>query len=175
MSGRAAQLAESIQMVVLDVDGVLTDGTVLYGGADQPEIKGFNIKDGLGIKRLLDHGIEVAIITARSSEAVTRRMAELGVRYVLQGREDKSEAMLEILETKNVPLTQIAYMGDDLPDLNPLRMVGLATCPSDAVSAVQDIADWVAPCEGGRGAVRALSDFILLAQRPEVPNQESTL
>lgn len=173
MTGRAAQLAESIRMVVLDVDGVLTDGSVLYGGTHQGETKAFNIKDGLGIKRLLDHGIEVAIITGRSSEAVTRRMEELTVGIVLQGREDKRDALLEILKSRDIPLTQIAYMGDDLPDLDPLRMVGLATCPSDAVSAVHDLADWVAPLPGGRGAVRALSDFILSAQETAAPYQRS--
>ena len=104
MTGRAAQLAESIRMVVLDVDGVLTDGSVLYGETNQAEIKAFNIKDGLGIKLLLDNGIEVAIITGRSSEAVTRRMEELAVKIVLQGREDKREALLEILEPRSIPL-----------------------------------------------------------------------
>ena len=172
VTGRAAQLAESIRMVVLDVDGVLTDGSVLYGETNQAEIKAFNIKDGLGIKLLLDNGIEVAIITGRSSEAVTRRMEELAVKIVLQGREDKREALLEILKPRSIPLAQVAYMGDDLPDLDPLRMVGLATCPSDAVSAVCDVADWRAPCPGGRGAVRALSDFILGAQGMRTPYQE---
>lgn len=172
VTGRAAQIAESIRMVVLDVDGVLTDGAVFYGGSDQTEIKSFNIKDGLGIKRLLNHGIEVGIITGRSSDAVTQRMSELGVQIVLQGREDKREALLEILESKNIALTEVAYMGDDLPDVDPLRMVGLATCPSDAVSAVRDVADWIAPFEGGRGAVRALSDFILDAQQPDAPDRE---
>jgi len=173
VTGRAAQLAETIQMVVLDVDGVLTDGSVLYSGAGQTEIKAFNIKDGLGIKLLRDSRIEVAIITGRKSEAVTQRMNELGVDIVLQGREDKREALLEILATRDIPLAQVAYMGDDLPDLEPLRMVGLATCPSDAVLAVHEIADWVAPLPGGRGAVRALSDFILHAQEKEaLPHRE---
>lgn len=172
MTGRAAQKAESIKLVALDVDGVMTDGTLFYRAMSEPETKPFNIKDGLGIKLLLDNGIEVAIITGRSSEAVTRRMEELAVKIVLQGREDKREALLEILEPRSIPLAQVAYMGDDLPDLDPLRMVGLATCPSDAVSAVCDVADWKAPCPGGRGAVRALSDFILGAQGMGTPHQE---
>ena len=112
MTGRAAQLAETIQMVVLDVDGVLTDGSVLYSGPDQTEIKAFNIKDGLGIKLLRDSRIEVAIITGRKSEAVTQRMDELGVDIVLQGREDKREALLEILATRDIPLAQVAHIGD---------------------------------------------------------------
>lgn len=173
MTGRAAQLAETVRMVVLDVDGVLTDGSVFYGGTDQGEIKAFNVKDGLGIKRLIDNGIEVGIITARSSEAVARRMKELSVSIVLQGREDKRQALLEILDAKDISPAQVAYMGDDLPDLGPLGMVGLATCPNDAVKAVLDQADWIAPFPGGRGAVRSLSDFILAAQEKEIPYQEA--
>jgi len=169
MTGRAAQLAEAVRMVVLDVDGVLTDGSIFYGGTNQSEIKAFNTKDGLGIKRLIDNGIEVAVITARSSEAVSQRMQELSVGIVLQGRGNKREALLEILEASTISLSEVAYMGDDLPDLDPLRMVGLATCPSDAVPAVRDIADWVAPLPGGRGAVRSLSDFILGAQGKGAP------
>jgi len=173
MTGRAAQLAETVRMVVLDVDGVLTDGSVFYGGTEQSEIKAFNTKDGLGIKRLIDNGIEVGIITARSSEAVARRMEELSVSIVLQGRDNKREALLEILGPRNIAPAHVAYMGDDLPDLDPLGMVRLATCPSDAVQAVRDLADWIAPFPGGRGAVRSLSDFILAAQEKEAPYQEA--
>mgnify|MGYP005997399807 CR=1 FL=1 len=136
MNGRAAQKAEESQLLVLDVDGVLTDGSVLYGASDQAEIKSFNIKDGLGIKLLQKSGIEVAIITGRTSAAVERRAAELSIATVVQG----------------------------LPDLSALTLAGLATCPNDAAAPVQNMADWIAPCAGGQGAVRALSDFLLTSQ-----------
>ena len=163
MTGRAAQKAESVALVVLDVDGVMTDGTLVYRGATAPESKAFNIKDGLGIKLLQRAGIEVAIITGRSSEAVERRATELGISTVIQGREDKGEALAELLELRKQSAASVAYMGDDLPDLGALRLAGLATCPSDAVDLIKDSVDWVAPLPGGHGAVRALCDFILQA------------
>ena len=151
MTGRAAQKAESVALVVLDVDGVMTDGTLVYRGATEPESKAFNIKDGLGIKLLQRAGIEVAIITGRSSEAVERRATELGISTVIQGREDKGAALAELLELRKQSAASVAYMGDDLPDLGALRL------------AIKDSVDWVAPLPGGHGAVRALCDFILQA------------
>ena len=164
MTGRAAQKAEAVTLVVLDVDGVMTDGTVGYRGAEEPESKAFNIKDGLGIKLLQRGGIEVAIITGRSSEAVERRATELGISTLIQGREDKGTALAEMLKLRQQTAASVAYMGDDLPDLGALRLAGLATCPSDAVELIKNNADWIAPSPGGHGAVRALCDFILQAQ-----------
>lgn len=164
MTGRAAQKAEAVTLVVLDVDGVMTDGTVVYRGAGEPESKAFNIKDGLGIKLLQRGGIEVAIITGRSSEAVERRATELGISTLIQGRDDKGTALAEMLELRQQTAASVAYMGDDLPDLGALRLAGLATCPSDAVELIKNNADWIAPSPGGHGAVRALCDFILQAQ-----------
>lgn len=164
MTGRAAQKAEAVTLVVLDVDGVMTDGTVVYRGAGEPESKAFNIKDGLGIKLLQRGGIEVAIITGRSSEAVERRATELGISTLIQGREDKGTALAEMLKLRQQTAASVAYMGDDLPDLGALRLAGLATCPSDAVELIKNNADWIAPSPGGHGAVRALCDFILQAQ-----------
>ena len=163
MTGRAAQKAESVALVVLDVDGVMTDGTLVYRGATEPESKAFNIKDGLGIKLLQRADIEVAIITGRSSEAVERRATELGISTVIQGREDKGTALAELLELRKQSAASVAYMGDDLPDLGALRLAGLATCPNDAVDLIKESVDWVAPLPGGHGAVRALCDFILQA------------
>ena len=164
MTGRAAQKAESIELVVLDVDGVMTDGTLLYGGPDDPEIKAFNIKDGLGIKLLQQCSIQVAIITGRASPAVERRAQELGITSLIQSREDKGKALEELPSSLQLPASASAYMGDDLPDLGALQLAGLATCPSNAADAVKACADWVAPTPGGHGAVRALCDFILQAQ-----------
>ena len=164
MTGRAAQKAEAVTLVVLDVDGVMTDGTVVYRGAVESESKAFNIKDGLSIKLLQRGGIEVAIITGRSSEAVERRATELGISTLIQGREDKGTALAEMLKLRQQTAASVAYMGDDLPDLGALRLAGLATCPSDAVERIKNNADWIAPSPGGHGAVRALCDFILQAQ-----------
>jgi len=137
---------------------------VLYGASDQAEIKSFNIKDGLGIKLLQKSGIEVAIITGRTSAAVERRAAELSIATVVQGREDKGVALQALLDERALPASRVAYMGDDLPDLSALTLAGLATCPNDAAAPVQNMADWIAPCAGGQGAVRALSDFLLTSQ-----------
>ena len=164
MTGRAAQKAEAIKLVVLDVDGVMTDGTLTYVGAAESEWKSFNVKDGLGIKLLQRQGIKVAIITGRLSEAVERRAQELEIKMLVQGREDKGAALRELLDSMALDSSTVAYMGDDLPDLAALKLAGLATCPCDATEAVLKLADWVAPVAGGRGAVRALCDFILTAQ-----------
>ena len=136
MTGRAAQKAEAIKLVVLDVDGVMTDGTLTYGGAVESESKSFNVKDGLGIKLLQRQGMKVAIITGRLSEAVERRAQELEIKMLVQGREDKGAALRELLDSMALDSSTVAYMGDDLPDLAALRLAGLATCPCDATEAV---------------------------------------
>ena len=164
MTGRGAQKAEAIKLVVLDVDGVMTDGTLTYGSSVEFESKSFNAKDGIGIKLLQSQGMEVAIITGRISKAVERRAQELEVKTLVQGREDKGAALQELLDSRALKPASVAYMGDDLPDLGALRLAGLATCPCDAVDTVLEKVDWVAPAAGGRGAVRALCDFILAAQ-----------
>ena len=123
----------NIRLVALDVDGVMTDGRVTYT-SDGQEIKSFNIKDGVGIKRLREAGIKTAIITGRSSPMVTRRATELGIDHVIQGREDKLHALKELLREIGGTLADVAYMGDDLPDLAAIAAVGLGACPSDAVA-----------------------------------------
>ena len=112
------------------------DAQVFYGASDQAEIKSFNIKDGLGIKLLQKSGIEVAIITGRTSAAVERRAAELNIATLLQGREDKGVALQALLDERALPAFRVAYMGDDLPDLSALKLAGLATCPNDAAAPV---------------------------------------
>ena len=164
MNGRAAQRAETIRLLVLDVDGVLSDGSVVYGNEATSEFKSFNIKDGLGIKLAQNAGIEVAIITGRQSLAVSRRAKELGITSLIQGREDKALALEELVKVYSFTLHQVAYMGDDLPDLKAIKMAGLGACPSDAIALVRENADWISPLSGGCGAVRSLCDFILLCQ-----------
>ena len=142
----------------------MTDFTLFYRSISETETKPFNIKDGLGIKLLQRCDIDVAIITGRSSQALERRAGELGIATVIQGRDDKGAALEELMTAKGRNASEVAYMGDDLPDLGALRLAGLATCPNDAVEAVRECAEWIAPLPGGAGAVRALADFILQSQ-----------
>ena len=152
--------ASDIALLALDVDGVMTDGRVIYGNSGE-EIKAFNIKDGLGIKLLQRAGIDVAIITGRSSQLVERRAQELGICHIIQGREDKRTALEELVGSMGLTLSQSAYMGDDLPDLGAIKLAALGACPADAAEPVRDAADWVATARGGHGAVRELAEMLL--------------
>ncbi len=153
-------IAGQLRLLALDVDGVLTDGSIYYGN-DGEELKAFNIKDGLGIKLLQRAGIEVAIITGRSSGIVARRAAELGIERVVQGREDKRTALAELCADLQLAAAQCAYMGDDLPDLGAIRDAGLGMTVADACGAVADAAQWQSRYPGGAGAVREAAEFIL--------------
>ena len=155
--------ARAIRLLLLDVDGVLTDGRLYYGNSGE-ELKAFHIQDGLGIKLLQRQGIEVGIITGRSSALLARRAAELGIRRVIQGREDKSRALDELLADMPLALEHIAFMGDDLPDLPVMARVGLALTVADCSPTVAGRAHWQARRGGGRGAVREAAEFILRAQ-----------
>ena len=157
------QRAAQIRLVALDVDGVLTDGRLYYGPQGEA-LKVFDVRDGHGIKMLQAQGIEVAILSARSSEIVATRARELGIRRVLQGKGNKSAAWLELLQEAGVDPAHAGFIGDDLPDLPVLRTAGLAATVADARDEVKKVAHWVAPQDGGRGAVRALAEFILRAK-----------
>lgn len=153
----------AIKLLLLDVDGVLTDGT-LYFGNDGEAMKAFNIYDGIGIKWLQRNGIQVGIVTGRSSEIVARRTKDLGITIVVQGREDKLVAVRELAAQLKLQLNEIAYMGDDLPDLTAIFECGVGFAPANASDAILNIADWVTPARGGEGAVREVCEFILKAQ-----------
>jgi 3-deoxy-D-manno-octulosonate 8-phosphate phosphatase (KDO 8-P phosphatase) len=155
--------ARQIRLLLLDVDGVLTDGRLYYGNNGE-ELKAFHIQDGLGIKLLQRHGIDVGIITGRNSTLLTRRAVELGIQRVIQGREDKSRALDDLLENDPLPLAHIAFMGDDLPDLPVMARVGLAMTVADCCSTVAARAHWQARRGGGHGAVREAAEFILQSQ-----------
>lgn len=156
----ARDRAATIRLLALDVDGVLTDGRIYYGNSGE-ELKAFNIKDGLGIKLLQAAGVKVVIITGRQSAIVARRARELGISDVIQGREDKREALLELCREQALSPTDCAYMGDDLPDLGAMHAAGLGMTVADACSAVRDAADWCSQRDGGCGAVRDACEFIL--------------
>jgi len=155
--------AQQVKLLVLDVDGVLTDGRLYYGNSDT-EIKCFNTLDGHGLKMLKKSGVEVAIITGRTSTQVLNRAKDLGINHVIQGREDKFTALKEILQTLPLTMEQIAMMGDDWPDLTVMCKVGLALSVPNAHSAVKEHSHWISTCRGGEGAVREACDLIMKSQ-----------
>jgi len=154
---------KTVRLLALDVDGILTDGRIYYTNQGD-EIKAFNIKDGLGIKLLQKSGVQVAIITGRTSEIVARRARELGIEDIVQGREDKRDALLELCQRHGLTLAECAYMGDDLPDLGAIIACGLGMTVADGTSRVRDAADWVSSYRGGDGAVREACEYILAAR-----------
>jgi 3-deoxy-D-manno-octulosonate 8-phosphate phosphatase (KDO 8-P phosphatase) len=155
--------AKQVKLVVFDVDGIMTDGG-LYLLADGQEVKHFNTLDGLGIKLLQKNAIATAIITGRSSAQVTNRAAALGVDFVLQGRDDKLQALTEICEKHQFQLSECAYIGDDLPDLAAIRAVAFGATVPNAHSLLFDHCDWQTQKNGGQGAAREFCEAILDAQ-----------
>lgn len=155
--------ASKIKLLALDVDGVLTDGT-LYLNDSGEEIKGFSILDGLGIKLLQNSGITVAIITGRRSEVVRRRAEDLGIKHIIQGREDKLVALNSLLADCQLNLGDAAYMGDDLPDLAAVINCHFGITVPNACHQLRECADWTTSAAGGKGAVREASELILSAQ-----------
>ena len=155
--------ARRIRLVIFDVDGVLTDGS-LFIGDDGQEYKAFNSRDGHGMKMLRSTGVEIAIITGRSSEVVRHRVSDLGIRHVYQGQHDKLVAFDELLKTLNLATEEIAYVGDDVVDLPVMRRVGLAVAVQDAHFLVKQHAHWQTPHCGGRGAGRDVCELIMEAQ-----------
>lgn len=155
--------AKQVQLLLLDVDGVLTDGTIIYTH-DGGESKGFNTKDGLGLRILQEAGVAVGLITARSSASVSRRAADLQLKYVFQGTNNKKQAYEEILRKSGLRPEQTAYMGDDWLDLPLLNLVGLAATPADGAAEVRSQVHFVTSRPGGHGAVREVCDLILEAR-----------
>lgn len=156
--------AKKVQLLLLDVDGVLTDGTIIYTH-DGGESKGFNTQDGFGLRILQDAGIAVGLITARTSEAVTRRAADLGFAHLYQGRNDKGAVYKEILKKTGLSPEQTSYMGDDLLDLPLLLQVGCSFAPANAVAEVRQRVHYTTEHSGGHGAVREACELILEARR----------
>jgi len=155
--------ASRIRLLILDVDGVLTDGS-LYLGNGGEEFKTFNIKDGLGIKLLMQSGVDVGVITGRSSALVAQRMESLGVKHLYQGRHEKLPAYQELLTKLALEPEQVGYVGDDLIDLPLMRRTGLAVAVQDAHSLVKQHAHWQTTLAGGRGAVREVCELLMKAQ-----------
>lgn len=158
------QLAAGIALAIFDVDGVFTDGRLFFGPEGETH-KVFHVRDGYGVKSLARAGIQLAVISGRASEAVSRRMAELGVEHVYQGNHDKVPLFEELIERLGVTPGAVAYMGDDLPDLPVMELVGLPAAPANADPAVLAASRWTARHQGGHGAVREFCDFLLASRR----------
>ena len=157
------QKAKKIKLVALDMDGTLTDGSINIG-AEGELFKRFNAKDGLGITTARRHGLKVCIITGRKGPIVQRRAEELGIGAdVMSGISAKKQALLALADKYNLTLEEIAFMGDDLNDLPALLIAGLSAAPADAVEDVKQRVDFIAPHNGGQGAVRDLLELILKA------------
>lgn len=155
--------ARRIRLVALDVDGIMSDGR-LYFSATGDELKAFNILDGLGLKQLMAAGITVAVITGRRSPLTEKRMRDLGIPHLMQGREDKKIALQELVSTMAISAEAIAYMGDDLPDLPAIRFAGLGITVPGGYWLVRQHADYCTRAHGGEGAVREACDLLLTAQ-----------
>jgi len=149
-----------IKLLLLDVDGVMTDGRIIYLN-DGGEAKAFDVKDGHGLKLIQRAGIQVGIITGRQSDIVGRRAAELGIEQVYQGAKDKMQPFMEILEKLGLEPSEVAYVGDDLVDLPVMRLVGFSATVADASDDIKPYVDLVTSRPGGRGAVREVCDFLL--------------
>ena len=159
---RALPKAKAIKLLLLDVDGVLTDGKLIYSHEGK-ESKSFNTQDGFGLRMLQDSGVEVGIITARSSAALSRRGEDLKISHLYQGSSNKLEAYKEICKKTGFKPFEIAYMGDDWLDMVLLKRVGLSAAPANAVIEIQEMVHYVTTLGGGHGAVREVCDLILTA------------
>ena len=155
--------AARIRLVVFDVDGVLTDGSLFLGDGGE-EYKAFHSRDGHGMKMLQEAGVELAVITGRTSRVVEHRMASLGIEHVFQGQRDKLPAFETLLARLGLQAAECAYVGDDVVDLPVMRRVGLAIAVQDAHPLVVRHAHWQTPSPGGRGAARDVCELILEAR-----------
>ena len=158
----------AIRLVAFDVDGVFTDGR-FYLSDDGIESKAFNTQDGFGIRRLINAGIDVAVISGRQSGAVERRMAELGVTHVIQGCKDKVAALGKIVDALGTTTGHCAYVGDDVPDLPLLNAVGYSIAVANAISEVREQCDYTTSAGGGHGAVREVCELVLAARAGAQP------
>jgi 3-deoxy-D-manno-octulosonate 8-phosphate phosphatase (KDO 8-P phosphatase) len=158
--------AHSIKLLILDVDGVLTDGKI-YMTSTGEEFRAFHVHDGMGITRLLKAGIEVAIISSRENPLVVHRMKELGVTRIFQGQKNKLTAYDALLSALKLTNDAVAYVGDDLADIPVMQRAGIAIAVANAVDAVKQVADWQSTRCGGEGAVREICDMILSSSQHE--------
>ena len=163
VSAQVMARAAAIRLLILDVDGVMSDGLIYMGNSGE-ELKAFNVRDGYGIRCVLTSGIEVAIITGRKAKLLEDRCQTLGISHLFQGQSDKLIAYRQLLSELNVTDSQVAYIGDDLIDWPVMEKVGLSVAVADAHPLLLPKADYVTRINGGRGAVREVCDLILMSQ-----------
>lgn len=155
--------ASQVKLVVFDVDGVLTSGQLTYGGEGEL-VKHFNVKDGVGIKLLNDSGIAVAVISAKDSAPLTKRMQDLGIQHFYPGTKDKWPVLEKLLASLNLSPEQTCYVGDDVIDLKVMQKIGLAITPADGFWMVKKYSDVVLASQGGQGTARETADLVLASQ-----------
>ncbi len=164
MTPRRDELAH-VRLLACDVDGVLTDGSLHYG-PDGELANTFHVRDGLGLRRVIDAGIEVALISARPARAIGHRALELGIRRVIEGRHDKAAVLAELAGELGIEVSAALYVGDDVLDVPAMRAAGLSAAPSDAHPEARAVASWITRAAGGRGAVREIADAIVASRSP---------
>lgn len=169
MEKKIIEKLKKIKMLMLDVDGVMTDGRITMD-SDGREMKNFNVRDGHGLVMIQRHGIQVAILTGRTSAVVEHRARDLKITEVYQGALNKKAVFQQILEKNHLRPEDVAYLGDDIVDIPVLKMVGFSAAVGDALDLVKKTVDYVAACPGGHGAVREVCEMLLVAQDfwPEV-------
>jgi len=163
MEATILEKAKNVRLVIFDVDGVLTDGTLFLGDSGE-EYKSFYSRDGLGMKMLQKSGIDIGIITGRTSQVVVHRMRSLGIQHVYQGKVDKLPAFKHLCEKAALLPEQIAYVGDDVVDVPVMKAVGLSIAVGDAHPRILPYADWQTTAKGGRGAAREVCELLMQAQ-----------
>lgn len=163
VSAQVMARAAAIRLLILDVDGVMSDG-LIYMGNNGEELKAFNVRDGYGLRCVLTSGIEVAIITGRKAKLLEDRCHTLGISHLFQGQSDKLIAYRQLLSELNLTAEQVAYIGDDLIDWPVMEQVGLSVAVADAHPLLLPKANYVTRINGGRGAVREVCDLILMSQ-----------
>ncbi len=161
LSDDAKARAKKVKLLICDIDGVFSDGRIYLGNQGE-ELKAFNTKDGFGIKALINSGFEVAVITGRHSQIVQQRMSSLTVQHIYQGQENKLIAYQELKDKLNLSDEQIAYIGDDGPDMPVMELVGFAVAVNDAHPLIKRLSQYVTQMPGGFGAVRELTDLLML-------------
>ena len=163
MKSIAPEKLKNIQLLLLDVDGVLTDGRIIYDDAGS-QTKEFNVRDGLGLKLVMAAGIKVGIVTGRKSEALQHRCRDLGIQYLYDGVRQKDQLLEKIIEQTGADPDHMAFVGDDLPDLGLMRRIGLPIAVADAHELVKSYAGWITSAAGGCGAVREVCEALLKAR-----------
>ena len=159
--------SKKIKLVVMDIDGTLTDGKVYYS-ANGEELKKFSIRDGMGIELLKLAGIDLAIMTSENSNIVKARASKLNIKNLILGSKNKKKSLKELAEHLSLDLESIAYIGDDVNDIQALEIAGLSACPSDAVKKVRNKCDFICSKKGGNGALRELAEIILISQNKSI-------